>query len=307
MLLKNKRVNKKINFIEIKMIKLSKIINYCIYMFKKHKIYCGHNFKNYFEEIIYIVKKTLNFKINKKINYKIKIKKRKKKKIYKIIKKRTINKIPTAYLMKKIIFYNKIFYINKNTIIPRSPIGEIINNKFNIINNFNPQKILDLCTGNGCLSILCSYVYPNSIIDASDISQKALNVARKNILLHKKKNINIIKSNLFQKLKNKKYDLIICNPPYIDKRDKKYLPKEYHYEPNISLYSPQKGIYLIIKIIKNINKYLYKNGYFICEVGHQKTKIIKYFKNIKFKWIYLKNGGKGVFFIKANDLKNNFK
>ncbi len=185
--------------------------------------------------------------------------------------------------------------------IPRSPISELINNKFKIIKKIKPKNILDLCTGSGCIAILCSYIFPKSKIDATDISSKALYVAKKNITLHKVKNINLIKSNLFNKIK-KKYDLIITNPPYINRKDIKYLPKEYKYEPYISLVSSKNGTFLIKQIIKQSKKFLSDNGYLICETGHQKNNIIQKFPNLKFKWIKLKNGTKGIFIINKKKL-----
>ncbi len=279
--------------------KLKKIIKYCIKLFKSSNIYYGHNTYNATSETIHLIYSILNINIKKKINEikNIKINKKKKNKIIYLAKKRIKNKIPIAYLTNNTWFCNKKFFINKNVIIPRSPISKIIKKKFFFIKN-KPKYILDLCTGSGCIAILCSYIYTKSKIDATDISLKALKIAKKNILFHKKKKqIKIIHSDLFKNIK-KKYDLIISNPPYVNKKDIKYLPKEYLYEPKIALITKNNGTYIIQKIIKQYNKYLNKNGYIICEVGHQKKKIIKLNKNIKFQWIKFKNKNNNIFYIK---------
>ncbi len=285
---------------KIKKISLIKLINYCKKLFNNNNIYFGHGTYNSFTESVYLIYSILNININtkyKKIK-KIKIKKKQINKIISLALIRIKKKIPMAYLIKKIWFCNKIFYINKNVLIPRSPICEIINKNFNFTKKkINPKNILDLCTGSGCIAISCSYIFKNSKINASDISKKALRIAKKNILLHnKKKQIKLIKSNLFKKI-NKKYDLIISNPPYVNKKDIKFLPKEYSYEPKIALFSKNKGLYIIQKIIKESYKFLNKNGYLICEVGHQKEKIIKKNKNIKFNWIKTKNNKNNIFYI----------
>ncbi len=286
---------------------LLNLIKYCNKLFKKNNIYYGHGTYNFYTETIHLIYSILKININKKYN-KIKyykITKKQKKKIFKLAQLRIKKRIPIAYLTKNIWFCNRKFYINYGALIPRSPISEIIKNKFYFINkNFYPKKILDLCTGSACIAISCAYIFPKSKIDAVDISQKALNIAKKNILIHKKnKQIKLIKSNLFKKIKNK-YDLIISNPPYINKKDIKYLPKEYLYEPKIALVSKNKGTFLIQKIIHKSYKYLNKKGYLICETGHQKKKIIKKNKLIKISWIKIKKKKYQIFIIKKKQLRN---
>ncbi len=281
---------------------LSKIIQNCILILKKYKTYCGHGFKNYYEEVMYTISQILKLKTTKYIKYKkIYIKKNTLNKIYKIIKKRAKKKIPLGYLFKKITFCNKMFYLNKYVMIPRTPIGYIIQKKIKLLKKKN--EILDLCTGSGCIAIIYSYYYPNTKIYASDISQKALQIAHKNIIYHKKKNITLIKSDLFKNIRNKKFDLIISNPPYINIKDKNFLPKEYQYEPYISLYARNQGIKIITTIIQQSYNYLKNDGYLICEVGHQKNKIIKIFKKISFKWIKVNNKKTEIFYINKKQLK----
>ncbi len=286
---------------------LLNLIKYCSNLFKKKNIYYGHGTYNSYTEAIHLIYSVLKINIKKKINKIkfIKINNIQKKKIIKLAKIRIKKKIPIAYLTKNTWFCNKKFYINYGALIPRSPISEIIKNKFSFIKKkYYPKNILDLCTGSGCIAISCSYIFPKSKIDASDISKKALKIAKKNISIHnKKKQIKIIKSNLFKKI-NKKYDLIIVNPPYVDKKEIKNLPKEYLYEPKIALISKKKGIFTIQKIINKSYKYLKNKGSLICETGHQKKKIIKINKFIKFFWIKLKNKKHNIFWVKKKQLPN---
>ncbi len=285
---------------------LFKIFNYCIKLFKKKKIYFGHNTYNAYSETIHLIYSTLKLNLNKKL-YNISINKYQFDKIKKLAIKRIKYKIPIAYLTNSTWFCNKKFYINKNVMIPRSPISEIINNKFKCINKkFMPKKILDLCTGSACIAISCSYIFPKSKIHAVDISHKALLIAKKNIKLHNKnKQIIIKQSNLFNNLKKNKYDLIITNPPYINKKHIKFLPKEYSYEPLISLITKDNGLFIIKQIINNSYKYLNKKGILICEVGYQKKHIEKKI-NINLKWIKTINKKNNIFYIKKKYLKNIF-
>ncbi len=275
---------------------LSNFIKKIYKIFKKNKLFYGHSTYNEYSESIHLIYSVFNLKINKKYKY-ININKNKIKKIFNYIKIRIKKRIPIAYITKNVWYCNKKFYVDKRTIIPRSPIGNIIIKKIkHIIKNKYPKKILDLCTGSSSIAIICSYIFPKSKIDASDICKNTLKVAKINIKIHKRKNIKLILSNIFNKIK-KKYDLIITNPPYISYKEIKYLPKEYSFEPKISLFTHNNGLYLINKIIKNFKNYLNKNGTLICEIGHQKKILIKKYKNIKFKWIKTKNNKNNIFYI----------
>ncbi len=281
----------------MKNIFLKKIIKKYTKFFNKYNLYYGHSTYNSYTESIHLIYSILKLNIYKKY-YKIKINKKKLNKIFNIAIKRIKYRIPIAYLTKNVWFGKKKFYIDNRSIIPRSHINEKLLNKFkNKKKNFKPWKILDLCTGSGCIAIICSYLFPKSKIHASDICSNTLKVAKKNIILHNKKNIKIIKSNLFKNIK-KKYNLILTNPPYINKKHIKNLPKEYSYEPKISLISKDKGLYIIKKIINNSNKYLKKNGYLICEIGNQIKKIKKYCKKINIKSIKIKSIKNNIIFIK---------
>ncbi|QJC36865.1 50S ribosomal protein L3 N(5)-glutamine methyltransferase [Enterobacteriaceae endosymbiont of Donacia vulgaris] len=218
--------------------------------------------------------------------------------IYQLVLKRIKKRIPVVYLTKKTWFCGHELYIDNRVLIPRSPIAELINNKFKsiILPYKKPKYILDLCTGSGCIAIACAYLYPNAHIDAVDISLDAINVAEYNIQLHGLENrITPICSNLFNKLKKSTYDLIITNPPYVDKQDIKFLPKEYLYEPKIGLFCKNNGIAIIEEIISKSPFYLKKNGILICEVGNKMLDIIEKYPEINFQWINIKNGGIGIF------------
>ncbi|QJC30355.1 50S ribosomal protein L3 N(5)-glutamine methyltransferase [Enterobacteriaceae endosymbiont of Neohaemonia nigricornis] len=224
--------------------------------------------------------------------------------IYNKVYKRITKHIPVSYLTNKAWFCGHELYIDNRTLIPRSPIAELINNNFNNIIFNKPKYILDLCTGSGCIAIACAYLFPDAHIDAVDISINAINVAEHNIYLHGlEHHITPIYSNLFDNLHIKHYDLIISNPPYIDKKDIKYLPKEYLYEPVIGLVSKNKGLDIIYKIINQSYNFLSTNGILICEVGNKKTKVIKKYMNIDFEWLDITDNNVNIFKLNRNQLK----
>ncbi|MXP50861.1 50S ribosomal protein L3 N(5)-glutamine methyltransferase [Pantoea sp. SoEX] len=225
--------------------------------------------------------------------------------IIKLVIRRVNECIPSAYLTNKSWFCGYEFYVDNRVIIPRSPIGELIGNSFGDLIRNTPDYILDMCTGSGCIAIACSYIFPKAKIDAVDISQDALDVAKKNIEEHHLvNNIKLIRSNLFNQLPNVKYDLIITNPPYVSVESIAHLPNEYHYEPAIGLSAGSNGLNIIRRILAIAQNYLNDNGILICEVGDNMVQIIEQYSDVPFTWLKFDNGGDGVFMITRKQLIN---
>ncbi|MCM0158316.1 50S ribosomal protein L3 N(5)-glutamine methyltransferase [Candidatus Nardonella dryophthoridicola] len=283
---------------------INKFSNILLYLYKKINninIHCSPGFFNIKEELIYLIKNCLNLKFKNNINN-ILISKENINKIISLFNIRIKKRIPIQYILNKSLYYGLNIFINKNVIIPRSSIGEFIKNKkINKIIKKYPKKILELCTGSGCISILLSKLYKKSKIEASDLYNKVLKITNINIKKYKIKNIKVIKSNLFKNINNK-YNLIITNPPYVNLNNFKKLPKEYKYEPYNSLYGGIDGLKFINKILKESYNYLEKNGILICEVGNNYKLLIKKYPNIKFNWIKTKNKQNKIFFIKKEKI-----
>ncbi|MCV2528658.1 MAG: 50S ribosomal protein L3 N(5)-glutamine methyltransferase [Candidatus Lightella neohaematopini] len=263
----------------------------------------GHGTDNSWDEAFYLVFSSLNLSIDTpKEVYRAKLTSKEKDYIFNLINFRINKRIPVPYLTNIAWYYGLELFVNRNVIIPRSPIGKLITNKFSGILKFKPKYILDMCTGSGCLAILIANIYKNAIIDAVDISYDALDVAEINIQNYNlEKQITPIYSDLFQMLlPNNQYDLIIANPPYISKKEINYLSKEFHYEPIISLLSGNNNLYIINKIIYHSSKYLCKNGLLFCEVGTNKNKLIKEHPKILFNWIKLYNNN--IFYLTKDQL-----
>ncbi|QJC38086.1 50S ribosomal protein L3 N(5)-glutamine methyltransferase [Enterobacteriaceae endosymbiont of Donacia marginata] len=281
------------------LLSIQDIIRWIVSCFSISNLWYGHGSDNVWDEAINLVLPLLGLPpyLWKEI-YKSRLLVKERELIYKLVYKRIKKKIPVVYLTKKAWFCGHELYIDNRVLIPRSPIAELINNRFKsvIFSNKQPKFILDLCTGSGCIAIACSYLFPNAHIDAVDISLEAINVAEYNIQLHGLENrITPICSNLFNKLTKSTYDLIITNPPYVDKKEKKYLPKEYLYEPKIGLFAKNNGMEIIDKIISQAPLYLKRDGILICEVGNKMLNVIEKYPNICFQWLDIKNGGIGIF------------
>ncbi|MXP67291.1 50S ribosomal protein L3 N(5)-glutamine methyltransferase [Pantoea sp. Aalb] len=218
--------------------------------------------------------------------------------IVELIIRRVNERVPVSYLTNKAWFCGYEFYIDQRVLIPRSPIAELIEKRFIGLISEHPHHILDMCTGSGCIAIACAYAFPGVEVKGVDISLDALAVAEKNIERHNMHNyITLIRADLFCGLPQIKYDLIVTNPPYINIKDMKDLPKEYHYEPELSLTVGKDPLKLIRRILAYAPDYLTTQGILICEVGNSMIHIIEQYPDIPFIWLKFNNGGDGVFML----------
>jgi len=225
-----------------------------------------------------------------------------------IIKLRIESRKPAAYLTNQAWFAGFEFYVDERVLVPRSPIAELIENNFAPWLDFNKtQNILDLCTGSACIAVALSYAFQHAAIDAADISDKALQVARINIDKHGlQEKIQLFQSDLFNALPAKKYDLIVSNPPYVDAEDLKNMPREFQHEPMIGLAGGMDGLLLVERIIKDSASYLKPHGILVVEVGNSKQALIEKFPQLDFVWLEFNYGGEGVFLLKYQQIREAF-
>jgi len=217
--------------------------------------------------------------------------------------RRVNERIPVSYLTNKAWFCGMEFYVDERVLVPRSPIGELIDNRFSGILRDKPQHILDMCTGSGCIAIACAYAFPETEVDAVDISADALAVAERNIEAHGVENwVTPIRSDLFRELVSLQYDLIVTNPPYVDEEDMSDLPQEYRHEPELGLASGTDGLKLTRRILACAPDYLTEQGVLICEVGNSMVHLMEQYPEIPFTWLEFENGGDGVFMLTKQQL-----
>ncbi len=217
--------------------------------------------------------------------------------------RRIKERIPAAYLTNKAWFCGMEFYVDERVLIPRSPIGELIKDHFNTVLPCPPRHILDMCTGSGCIAIACSHFFPESEVEAADISKEALAVTERNIEAHGLEHRVIpIYSDLFCDIPALQYDLIVTNPPYVDEQDMLNLPKEFYFEPRVALFTGESGLQLVHRILSCAADYLSNHGILICEVGANMPHVIEQYPDIAFRWLQLKNGGEGVFMLTKQQL-----
>jgi len=217
---------------------------------------------------------------------------------------RRINeRTPVAYLTNKAWFCGLEFFVDQRVLVPRSPIGELIQNRFEPWLSEEPTRIMDLCTGSGCIAIACANAFPDAEVDAIDISLDALQVAEQNIQDHGlEQQVFPIRSDLFRDLPVEPYDLIVTNPPYVDQEDMDSLPSEFRHEPELGLAAGSDGLKLARRILANAPAYLKENGILVCEVGNSMVHMMEQYPHIPFTWLEFENGGHGVFLLTREQL-----
>lgn len=282
-------------------------VRYIVSAFASHQIYVGHGTTSYWDEAIEIIQAVMHLQPpcdESTTTSRLTIKEREL--IAKIVNIRIFDRVPTPYLTHRAFFCGHEFYVDRRVIVPRSPIGELIETDFEPYLDRVPERVLDMCTGSGCIAIAIALHFQGECdVDAVDLSDDALEVCRINIEGYGLENIvTPIKSDLFENLpKGDKYDLIVANPPYVDLEDLESMPDEYSNEPELALGSGYDGLDCARKILANASDYLSDEGVLIMEVGNSEVHLIKAFPQVPFHFIDLKKGGCGVFLLTCDQLK----
>lgn len=287
---------------------LGDVNRYLVSLFELSDVYFGHGADNSFQEAQQLLAPMLGLEFEELSLFAgSALSLRERKKIAELASKRIREKMPVPYLTGVSYFAGMKFAVNKNVLIPRSPIAELIESDFAgyLPESADAVEILDMCTGSGCIAIAAASRLADRVVavDAVDISQDALEVCFQNVAAHNLEQVVYpIMSDLFENLGNAVYDLIIANPPYVDESDLAVMPEEYSHEPSLALGSGADGLDLTRKILSEASAHLKPGAYLICEVGNSMYALIEQYPDVPFEWIEFKNGGMGVFAISKEDL-----
>ncbi len=290
---------------------LSSIIDFIRYgasQFGRAGLTFGHSFDNALDESTQLVLHALHLSHDIGPAYgQAKLTSDEKQTVLALIQRRVVERIPACYLTGNAWFAGLNFKSDERALVPRSPIAELIESGFEPwIGELYVERALDLCTGSGCIAIAMAHYNPDWQVDGADISDAALSLAAENKARLYADNCNFVKSNLFQGLQGKVYDLIVTNPPYVTNDETDALPKEYSYEPDLGLRAGDDGLDFALKILRDAPEHLSENGLLVCEVGESEQHLIKLLPEVPFAWVEFKVGQMGIFVINREDILTHF-
>lgn len=279
-------------------------IRFAASQMERQGCFYGHGFMTPWQEGQFLVLRALHLDWDTpEIAFSAKVLPSEQQAVYDLIKSRCMDKIPTAYLLQEAWFCGEPFRVTPDVLIPRSPIGELISERFEPWLTEPPVQMLDMCTGSGCIGIAMAHAFPETQVDVSDISEEALNIAVENISSKDLGyQVEAYLSDLFESLPAKKYDLIVTNPPYVDAEDISDMPEEFGHEPRLGLAAGDDGLDLVRKILLDAPEYLTDSGWLIGEVGNSAVALMDAYPQVQFQWPEFAAGGHGVFVISAEEL-----
>ncbi len=282
------------------------LLRHAVTRFNTAKLFFGHGSSNAFDEAAFLILHALKLPIDKLEPFlDARLLPEEVQSVLDLIERRAVERVPAAYLTNEAWLGGYRFFVDERVIVPRSFIAELIPEQFSpwLSHAESVENILELCTGSGCLSIMLADAFQSAKIDAVDISTDALAVAQRNIDDYKLQDqIQLIASDLYTHVPNKKYDLIVTNPPYVNANSMEILPQEYRWEPQIALAGGEDGMDLVRKIVAGAAERLTPNGVLIVEIGNEYEFAQAAFPDLELTWLSTSAGDEAVFLLTAEQL-----
>jgi len=285
------------------------LIDWASKEFESSNLYYGHGTDNAYDEAVFMVLRSLDIPFDvadNLLNHPLDASAIDK--VVSLINERISTRKPAAYLLNEAWFAGLPFFVNEHVLVPRSPFAELIAEQFSPwCDADNVKSILDIGTGSGCIAIASALAFPDAKVDAVDISADALAVARRNIERHElQQRVTLFQSDLFDEIKDRQYDLIIANPPYVDDEEMAALPAEYQHEPLLGLHAGQDGLDIVKRILESAADHLTERGVIAVEVGNSQHALSEQYPDVPFLWLEFEHGGEGVFLLTREELQQWF-
>lgn len=281
-------------------------LRYAVSRFEESGIFFGHGTQNSYDEAVWLVMSALHLPHDTLDNFfDAVITEDERRMLAQLIERRVVERVPTAYLVREAWLGDFKFYVDERVIVPRSFIAELLRDQFApwVENPEEVTAVADICTGSGCLAILAAHAFPNADVDAVDISDNALAVARRNVadygLEH---HVHIVQSDMLAGLAGRKYDIILSNPPYVDAPSMEALPQEYRNEPGIALASGEDGLDHTHTLLAEAARHLHPGGLLVVEIGHNRDVLEAAYPELPFTWLEVSAGDAFVFLLTREQL-----
>lgn len=281
-------------------------LRYASSQFAASGLFFGHGTDNVWDEAVQLVMRTLNLPLeNNTLFLDARLVREERELILERIERRISERIPLAYLLGEAWFMGMPFHVDERVLVPRSPIGELLENGLQPwLGDKEVHRILDLCTGSGCIGIGAASVFEEASVDLADISTEALEVAESNIDFHELRDrVRTVQSDVFNNVTGQ-YDVILSNPPYVDAEDLADMPQEYHHEPELGLAAGADGLDIAHRILAQALEHLTPGGLLVVEVGNSWVAMDEAYPDLPLTWLDFENGGNGVFLVTAEALRD---
>jgi ribosomal protein L3 glutamine methyltransferase len=282
------------------------LLRFAVTRFNQAKLSFGHVSANAYDEAAYLVLHTLHLPLDLLEPFlDAKLTTAEIEAVLAVIERRASERVPAAYLTQEAWMHGFRFHVDERVIVPRSFIGELLQDGLQPYVD-DPEQVgavLELCTGSGCLAILAAHAFPNADIDAVDLSKPALEVATRNVDEYElDERIALFEGDLFEPLAERRYDVIITNPPYVNADSMAALPAEYRHEPEMALAGGADGMDIVRRIISQARNWLTDSGVLVVEIGNERANVEAAFGGLDLVWLSTSAGDDNVFLIQAADL-----
>ncbi|WP_029653366.1 50S ribosomal protein L3 N(5)-glutamine methyltransferase [Marinobacter daepoensis] len=281
------------------------LLRFSVSRFAASPLYFGHGTDNVWDEAVQLVLRSVHLPLeNNNLFLDARLTRPERELILARVERRVKERVPVAYLLGEAWFMGMPFRVDERVLVPRSPIGELLENGLQPwLGGGRVNRILDLCTGSGCIGIGAATVFEEAEVDLSDVSGDALAVAESNIELHGLEGrVRTIQSDVFDGIDGR-YDVILSNPPYVDAEDLADMPAEYHHEPALGLAAGDDGLDIAHRIVAQAAEHLTEQGLLVVEVGNSWGAMDEAYPDLPLTWLEFEQGGDGVFLITAPDLR----
>ena len=275
-------------------------LRWSVSLFNEHQVVLGHGYDDPWDEALALVLHALHLPWDIDVRIQdARLLTSEKHTILSLLHARIAERRPVAYLTGQAWFVGIPFQVDQRVLIPRSPIGELIEKRFEPwIEPDQVESVLDMCTGSGCIGIACGHYFPDALIDCVDLSEAALDVAEKNVQAQGLEGqVSLIYSDLFEALDGRTYDIIVSNPPYVDKQDMDAMPDEFHHEPRMGLEAGEDGLDIVRRMLPELSRHLNPGGIAVIEVGNSWEALEQAYPEVPFTWLAFEHGGLGVFLL----------
>ncbi|MGQ0428490.1 MAG: 50S ribosomal protein L3 N(5)-glutamine methyltransferase [Gammaproteobacteria bacterium] len=221
-----------------------------------------------------------------------------------LVERRIATRVPSAYLTGETWFAGHRILVTPDVLVPRSPIAELCRRGFEPwLRAGRVRRVLDIGTGSGCIAIAAAHALPRAQVDATDISPRALALARRNVRLHRLgRRVHLRRADVYAGLPARRYDIVVSNPPYVPATGMRQLPREHRAEPRIGLAAGRAGLAVIARILAGARKHLAPDGILVVEAGNTAARVRRRWPKLPFTWLEFERGGGGVFLLHAGDL-----